>query len=76
MFLLIYKHKSWVQKIDPSPIMKLEEKLDSENLNIQSYFHSIVYLSAYWNLPLECIRKHHKAIPFSFQKSSNILPEL
>lgn len=58
-------------RIVPSPVMNLEEKLVSENLNIQSCFHSTVHLSAYWNLTLECVRKHHEAIPFSFQKSSS-----
>lgn len=57
-------------KTVPSPIMILEEKLVSENLNIQSYFHSIIHLSAYWNLTLE------EAIPFSFQKCTDTLPEL
>lgn len=62
--------------IVPSPLMNLEEKLVSENLNIQSYFHSIVHLSTYWNLTLECVRKHHEAIPSSFQKTSNTLLKL
>lgn len=63
-------------KTVPSPIMILEEKLVSENLNIQSYFHSIIHLSAYWNLTLEDVGKHHEAIPFSFQKCTDTFPEL